>query len=395
MNRTGLALLCTLLSPTLTAAPPCGGGIEWHYGSLDQALQLAGQKSGLALVYFWADGSDYCGKLYQETLNTDAAAAALDGMVCFSAKHDTDTAALFERYSVQTLPTMLVLRADGQPEDIMTGFVPLEDFEREVARIRRAEGTLTGLRTELGKHEPTSEEGLDVRWLLVGKLQELGLTEEENAQTEKIRELDPDGKSLPGAQLRFGDLVQATVGHLQQLPPDEARAGLAMADLGPVYAFARSCPQRTVRFSAWRNLAQMEANRGDVAAAREAVEHSLKDVADENRAQWCNALAGWAVNNAERISSVERKFALELAQEAVALTKKARAKPVDAGADGDGFERSDDALGQRLCVLAQTELLNRKRDKAKKTLAATGELDLGEDVMRTVEMVAKKIENDQ
>ena len=214
MNKFPIALstlLCTTLLPANSSAinPPVVAveGIDWQYGSLESALKASAQGSGLALIYFWSDGSDFCGKLYTETLNQDSAAKACDGIVCYSAKHSAETAKLFDRYKVRTLPTMMIVRSDGEPEDIITGFIPVEAFTKEMARIRRAEGTRTGLMSKLAKIDAASEAGIDTRWLLVGKLQELGLTEAGQAHTAKIRELDPEGNTTPGAQLKFSELT--------------------------------------------------------------------------------------------------------------------------------------------------------------------------------------------
>ena len=59
--------------------------------------------------------------------------------------------------------------------------------------------------------------------------------------------------------------------------------------------------------------------------------------------------------------------------------------------DSDAFELADDTLAQRLCVLAQTELMNRKRDKAHKTITDAAGLAQGEDLKKEIADVTNRI----
>ena len=137
--------------------------VDWVY-SLPAAIEKAKAEDRMILAYFWADGSDYCSKLYQETLSAADSGAALERFVCVSARHGEEgMQELFERFRVNTLPTMLFLDTDGTPEDLIQGFIPVEDFLGELDRIERGEGTISGMRTEISKAKKNSEEDMGTR----------------------------------------------------------------------------------------------------------------------------------------------------------------------------------------------------------------------------------------
>ena len=367
-------------------------GIEWKYGSFESALQSSAQKSGLTMIYFWADGSEFCGKLYTETLSKAAAATATKGIVCYSAKHSNDTVKLFERYSVRTLPTILFVRADGSPEDVITGFIPVEDFGTQIARIKKADGTRSGIQGKLEAMDPVSIEALETRWLLIGKLQELGLSDAEAEQTAKLLELDPTGSSTPGGTLKLNALINEIFSPLAELEDSEAEEAMRKADFSPLYNFIKSCKNREVRFDAWSRIARFESRRQNYSAARDAIAKSIHDVKKENLAGWCNSVAGWVVSNADQLSSKERKYALSLAQKAVKLTKSQRKLAKNKKDENEELsdELSNDTLAQRMCVLAQVEFMNRKRDKAKKSIAEAGRLVKDEGLAKEIAEVAHK-----
>ncbi len=70
-----------------------------------------------------------------------------------------------------------------------------------------------------------------------------------------------------------------------------------------------------------------------------------------------------------------------------AWRKSSKAKASD-------FERSNDALAQQMCVLAQVQFLNRKRDKAKKSIGEAGRLAEGEALMKEIADVAEKVNSE-
>ncbi len=53
---------------TSTSAPP----VEWVYSMADAKSQAVSINKPI-LIYCWSEGSDYCGKLWQETLSADDA----------------------------------------------------------------------------------------------------------------------------------------------------------------------------------------------------------------------------------------------------------------------------------------------------------------------------------
>ena len=67
-----------LFAATLTAPAP--EPVDWVYSFADATARAAASDRPI-LVYCWADGSDYCGKLWQETLSQQQAATAMGEFV--------------------------------------------------------------------------------------------------------------------------------------------------------------------------------------------------------------------------------------------------------------------------------------------------------------------------
>ena len=84
-----LATLTLAALPVAAAPATLNGGVVWHDGALSNAVGMAAKEDQLVMLYFWRDGSDYCAKLWQDTLSSDQAQSALGDVVCYSANHGT------------------------------------------------------------------------------------------------------------------------------------------------------------------------------------------------------------------------------------------------------------------------------------------------------------------
>ena len=121
-------MISSVLAAALLSSLPGHGADEvpWFQGPFSAALEKAGAEGKLVFAYFWMDSSEYCVRVYGETINTESAAVELNDFVCFSANAtQPEGGELIKRYNVTTLPTMLVLSPDGQVDDAILGFIPL------------------------------------------------------------------------------------------------------------------------------------------------------------------------------------------------------------------------------------------------------------------------------
>ena len=297
-----------------TSSPICGQ--EWVY-TLADATAKAGEKDELILAYFWADGSEYCAKLYQETLSAEDALPAMENFVCFSAKHGEEGMQdLFERLAVNTLPTLVFLDSTGEPEDLIQGYIPVEEFLGELGRIVRGEGTLSGMRGAITKARKNSEDDMSMRMSLAGKLIELGEEQAHDEILESIRKDDSRGRTLTGSRLLLADIEQ------QIAEEGGGEEYAANWNLEPLYAHAKAVRLVEGRFEAWNRIANLEVYKQRMPAAFEAFQTAWRIVPQERALDWSGQVANWIIQNSDQRTSLEKKFALDLATAGNKLVKK-------------------------------------------------------------------------
>ena len=81
-----------------------------------------------------------------------------------------------------------VFAAVRKPEDAIVGRIGVEGLVDEIARIERGEGTVSGLTKAVETTKPGSEEAIEARWKLAGKLADLGQSDRHDAILVTIRE---------------------------------------------------------------------------------------------------------------------------------------------------------------------------------------------------------------
>ncbi|MCR9245262.1 MAG: hypothetical protein NXI31_09535 [bacterium] len=322
-----------------TPTPP---GVEWLY-SLPAAKAKATTINRPILVYCWSEGSDYCGKLWRETLAVDEAIEPMGQFVCYSAKHGGDGVQdVFEEFGVRTLPTLLFLSPEGRAEDLIQGFIPIADFRTELARIERGEGTVSSLQSKIDQAEDGTQEDIEARWALAGKVQALGNQARHDQLMASITAADPKGKTLIGARVRLQELVKEALGqnedgqdggdaHDHEEETEEQRLErMRNWDLAPLYTHARKVPLAEARHEAWERIGNLEAQRKNMQAAFEAFEKAWKTCPEEKAAEWSINVARWVVDHGTERTSKEKKFALKLAESALdALKKHQKAEPAE------------------------------------------------------------------
>ena len=322
--------------------------VEWEV-SLATAKAKAQSINKPILVYCWADGSDYCGKLWQETLSQGEAAAPLGQFVCYSARHGADgVQAIFEQHAVRTLPTLLFLSPKGEAEDLIQGFIPIGDFAGELARIRSGEGTVSGLQRQIDESADGSDADIEARYALAGKVQALGQEDRHDGLMNSIKVADPKGKTLIGARLKLNELTKAIVwqgyegeegdeGQHEEETEDQRLERSRKWDLSTLHAHVKSVPLAEARHEAWQQIGDLEVQRRNMQAAFEAFHQAWKTCPEERVVDWSNDVARWIVKNQADRTSKEKKFALQLAESAVKTLHKRIAKEQPQGAELDGW----------------------------------------------------------
>jgi hypothetical protein len=129
---------------------------------------------------------------------------AMSDMLVFNVDAESEAGApLAKQFKVKGFPALIFLNSDGSKRDSIGGYMPPEPFVKEVERIKRDEGTLSGLKREVA----ANPSNIEARYKLALKLRDLGEKEAHDEQIAAIKELDPEGKSMPMRAIRLDQIL--------------------------------------------------------------------------------------------------------------------------------------------------------------------------------------------
>ena len=169
----------------------------------------------------------------------------MQDVLCYNVDTESEAGGpIAERYGVGPLPTLMVLEPDGSPRDVWLGYLPPDGFIATIQRIKSDVDTIGDFRRRIeadpkdyevrkklaeklqlaGDDEGSAEQlraviaglraglagdasDVDAHYEIAITLQSMGDTAGYEAELAKIRELDPEGVSLPMRRLAFADAV--------------------------------------------------------------------------------------------------------------------------------------------------------------------------------------------
>jgi len=346
-----IAAVCLCAGVSLPA-PPAADEVSWFFGDFDAALRLAERRNTNVLVYFWMPTSDTCGQMYTDTIQTSAAAAAMEPFVCVSASHGEDTgAALFERYSVQTVPAFLLVSPTGRPEDGFSGFADVATLSAQLERMASGLGTLS----DLERQADAQPEDMALRNLVAGKLLDLGDQDAHDAVQDSIRRDDPRGESLVAARLHFSQLVNDVLSAART--PEEL-------DLAPADEFAQAALHDSIAFGTWNWKARMENLRGDREGESAAVLRAYGSLPETRVLSWGSGMAELFWGNRELITDDEKEMALDLATRAFERAELVVEEGNDGYGNTLGSADPDEYLATFANILGKAHYMAGQKDEA-------------------------------
>ena len=309
MSLPALALSLMLCLPTDDAMVAERGRVQWFEGSWNELLARARERDQVVFVDFWAEWCKPCKKMLAHTLTDERVVRELDGILCYSV--DVDSAEgrpLTREFRVKTYPTLVFLDPDGAPRDRLMGYFAPEDFVRELARIKRNEGTLGALRAAVERNP----KDIDVRFELALKLRAMGDVQGYEDQARAIRELDPQQVSLPARRLK----LDAILTELRQ-----------SHELAPLYAFLEGEEHEEILFKGWYEVWKCEGmalHKTDEPAQQakhrkgwaRAARRVWKYVPAGKVASFGNYIAWSFYEQHEELTREDMEFALEVARRA-------------------------------------------------------------------------------
>jgi len=369
---------------TIETGTPEIAAIEWLDGSFETALQRAKEEQKPLFVYFWSDQSTFSSTLWQETLSQPEGEERLAQMVCYNANVATDEArGLVDRFGVRTLPTVIFLDSEGEPQDTTQGYFGKPNFLIELDRMLGGKETIGSLRSKIeAAKKPKSEETMALRWTLAWKLYETGQREEHDDIIAALEKDDPRGKTLPGSRAHLVTIAQEVAAAAESKDFSVYRTSWFLSfngdptewNLQPFYKQAKKVKNEEGRFEIWDTLATLEGSRGNPDGAQKAWGMAYKHAPEAKLMNWGNAVSSNAIALGDASTTKTRKLALELALRSSKLAEECDVT-TEAFRYRNGEVERDVFVASRLRTLAGAYQLNGEIEDAIATLQRCHELD--------------------
>jgi thioredoxin-related protein len=166
--------------------------IEW-YRNVDAAVAKAGERNVILMVDVYTKWCGWCGKLDDEVFIDGKIIELSEKMVALKvdAEDGAGGQALADRYGVESYPTILFLRADGEEVDRINGFLYAPEFLEEMTRIFEGRATFLALKEKVDESPADPE----IVVPLAQKYLERGLTDNAVPILTRYMETTADKKS--------------------------------------------------------------------------------------------------------------------------------------------------------------------------------------------------------
>ncbi len=307
------ALLCGALVSPLTAADPAPSlddevaSVHWYDGGYNRALREARDNEQLVFIALVPNWSDYSNQLVEETFPSEPVANELSELVCL--KYDLEDhhfAQIVKRYNVEVFPSIVVAQPNGNIEEIIEGFIPVDPLVDQMRRIKSSDNTVSGW-----EHAVESDpENLDVQLELAMKLEACRDWRNYERVVRSIREADPHGESPAGVRL---DMKEIWTEIAANTPAGETY------DLAPMYAYMPGVTAPEAAFAGWSRIANLHASMGQVHESVSGFQRCYEVIDQGDLLNWGNDVVNYMLerNDETPMNDDERRFALELAKAAV------------------------------------------------------------------------------
>ena len=287
--------------------------VKWWQGDFDGALATAAEtKQQRVLLYFWSDGHGECKAMFGETLSDQAVMQKLADYVCMGCKREEAAGkALFDRFNISRVPTVLIVEADGQVEDAVVGMQAPKLFLDELDRIAKGEDTVASVR-KAAEGKP-SDPGLQMR--MAKKLRDIGDTTTANKTLAAIISADPKLKTEVAGEARLLQILDETF--RPELGPSEV-------ELKPLQQYVIKQKNKRLRFLGYDQISSAEFAREDNKAGIEAVAKAWKNVPPDQLIDWGFNTGATIYRMREGFGKKELKLGLEISTRVLKETEKVK-----------------------------------------------------------------------
>lgn len=250
------ALLTLALAPPIPAPPatdplPDHGKIEWFRGNIDEAIQTATTVGKPIFVDFWTESCAPCRLMDAQAFSDPEVLEVMKDFVCVAIDGESPwflENGITERYNITVFPTLVFLEPNGAARDKLGGYHSTRSFLKEARRIAQNVDTVSGLRARIRQNHDdvlayldlaiklqqfADQQGMqlayeagkkrikaggafdpndvEMHFEIAKRYRQLGDLTTYNEHIDKIKELDPEGKSRPSRRLTFEALAEHTL----------------------------------------------------------------------------------------------------------------------------------------------------------------------------------------
>lgn len=304
-----------LAAPVLFALPqPVLAQVTWWDKEFDGALAAASEsKAKMVLLYFWHDPDGNCSAMFGGTLSDAKVTPMMADFVCMGAK-DNDEAgkALFKRFGVERVPTILFLAPDATVVDVVTDYVPVAEFTAAIARIEKGEKTVAALRDAAAK----APDDFALQLEYVRKLRATGDKKGSLAVIEAITQKDPQGKNEFAAEAMMLKIIDDIF--KPEITPQDV-------ELEPLRAFLAKQKNKRILFLGYDRMAAAEYHRDNLKAAAALAEKAWKNIPPDQVLTWGQNIAAKAYEDWKAYDKIDKgilKTALTISEKALDEVKK-------------------------------------------------------------------------
>jgi len=340
-------LFATLCAFALQATPLTAQEVTWWPKTLDEALVAAKDKpSKLVLLYCWQQ-SDQCQAMFSGTIADKKVAPKLADFICMGAENNEAGKPVWERFKVTSVPLVLFLNPDGEVVDCLPGYVTIEQFLLDIARVQTGKETLPGLREHIAQ-EP---DDLKAAQILVRKLRTLQDIKGSHEVIDAMMKVDPKGKSEAAAE---GILWKLTDELFAPTVTPQDR------DLGPMRRFLKGQRHKRIKFLGHDQMATAHYQRDDLKASVASAMQAWKNIPQDRVIEWGQRMCGIAYQRWKELDKNNKahlKNALKISKKTLAAVEKLQKKQPD-----------KTFLGNAMFLHASILLVNKKRNDALKLM---------------------------
>ena len=311
MTRHALAFVPFLMLSSLLPSQ----AIEWWTKDFEAALTAAKDKPWpVLMVYCWKDGDEACASMFSGTLSDEKVQKAVADLLCMGAKDDELGKPVLKRYRIEKVPTMLFVAPSGEVIDVLPGYVPIEPFLKEVARIRADKNTIQSLRKQVVA-DPTQ---MNIQLQLMRKLRAAGDRDGAMKVVDVMIKADPKGKDPAVAEAMLARLTEKTFAD-----------GVAPADydLGPLRRFLAKQRNKQILFLGYDRMAAAEYRRGDLKAAAGWAHKAWKNIPDDELVAWGQNIQWLAYQHWKDLDKADKgilKRALGVSKKTIQVIEKSK-----------------------------------------------------------------------